>query len=297
MKLANFIMLIVLSLLAACGPGAGNGNPTAATQMEEAAETSQNSLAATPTTKLTATPVATPSPVRADNTGDESQMELNWNTDPDTLIVSATFCCGHTPNVAQLNYIPDALIWGDGRIIWVESADSGERRVLEGQLTPDQMHDLGQRVAGDGFFDWQDSYVDRSVADAAEQCLSVELEQQSKKVCEYFDGAPQAFHDLYAYIAHGAGAAGKNYAPEIGYLTAHPLALPENFTPPATQHWPAATLGLSLGQTEDGVWIEGEVLELAWSVVNANWLGIAVQEEDAYYQISVQIPGLSYVEP
>jgi len=42
------------------------------------------------------------------------------------------------------------------------------------------------------------------VTDLASQCLSVEVTGQSKTVCEYYKGAPEAFHKLYADITGGA---------------------------------------------------------------------------------------------
>jgi hypothetical protein len=222
---------------------------------------------------------------------------LNRTNEPDTPVVSATFFGGRTTQVAVNNYIPDAQIWGDGRIIWVEHTDSGERRVLEGRLAPNQMRALLQRVVDDGFFSWQDYYVNRTVADAPEQCLSIELERRSKKVCEYFEGAPQAFHDLYAYIAQGAEVTGTDYMPETGLLKANPLHFPEQFSPPVDWQWPTAALGMSLSEAVDGIWVEGAIFELAWRIVNAKWKGMIVQDDDAYYEISVQVPGVSWIEP
>ena len=285
MKLTNLFMLATVSLLVACGP------------VEEPIEIPQNSPLATPTEISVAipfnSPVATPTPERAD----DMRTEPSWNTAPDALIVSATLCCGYVHKLVRENYIPDALIWGDGRIIWTQSTNSGERRVLEGYLTPDQMDALLQRVVADGFFDWQDKYVTYTRTDAAHKCLSVQLGQRSKQVCEYIEGAPQAFHDLYADIATGAGVAGAEYVPELGYLTAYPLDFSNQPAPQVELKWPADSAGFSLNEAVHGVWVEGEVLELAWAALNVKQWGMIVQDGDAYYQISVQIPGISLFEP
>jgi hypothetical protein len=197
-----------------------------------------------------------------------------------------------------LNAIADARLWGDGRIIWIElNDDTGQRRVLEGWLSPEQMQALFQRFDEAGFFGWEERYDDRSVTDAADQCLAVELAGRSKKVCQYVSGAPAAFQELYAYVASGAGASGRDYVPTTGYLTAHPLQLPADMDPPVDFEWPAAELGLSLDQAGAGVWVEGETLETSWQVVNTKWQGNIVRDGDAYYGLSLQIPGLSLTEP
>jgi hypothetical protein len=318
MKLVYLFMLATVGLLTACGPPALPGAPTLSSPTDQptpppteeakasptatalSIKTAPDSPLATPTEEPGAmalhSPEATPSPEPAGDVGAESEIEPSWNTDPDALIILATFCCGYTTDLVPVNYIPDALVWGDGRIIWVQSGEGGERRVLEGYLTPDQMRALLQRVVDAGFFGWQDKYANLTIADAAEKCLSVQLESQSKKVCEYAEGAPQAFHDLYAHLADGAGATGSDYVPETGYLTAYPLDLSNQPAPEADQ-WSAASLGLPLSEAVAGVWVEGEALKLAWNVVNANPWGMVVQDGDAYYRISLQIPGVSQMEP
>jgi hypothetical protein len=43
--------------------------------------------------------------------------------------------------------------------------------------------------------------------------------------------------------------------------------------------------------------VEGEALELAWRVVNTKLWGGVVQEGKAYYQLTVQVPGVSQNAP
>lgn len=222
--------------------------------------------------------------------------EVTWDTSPDKVIIRATFCCGLVPQGYALNYIPDVQVWGDGRLIWVQTSNGGERRVLVGHLSESEMKALLQRVVDEGFFGWKDNYADYTVTDMPSQCLSVEFATQSKSVCEYYQGAPQAFHELYAYVAGGAGTTGADLVPAKGYLTAYP----QTFSGPAPQadlHWPAASLGFSLSEAAGGKWVEGEALELAWRVVNTKLWGGVVQDGEAYYQLTVQVPGVSQNAP
>lgn len=201
------------------------------------------------------------------------------------------------PQLVEVNYIPDARIWGNGRIIWVHRADGGGRHVLEGHLTPDEMATLLQRMEDDGFFDWEDMYAERNVLDAATKCLAVELESRSKRVCEYVKGAPDAFHELYKYIANGAETTGKEYLPERGYLVAYPLGSTDQPVSEVHLNWTADSLGFSLSNAAEGMWVEGEALKMAWPVVNANPWSMVVRDGDTYYQISIQVPGVTLTDP
>jgi len=223
---------------------------------------------------------------------------VSWDTRPEALIVRATFCCGMVPPTVVRNYVPDVQVWGDGRMIWVQPAAPSQRRVLETHLTTDQMTALLQRAVNDGFFGWQDSYSPHyNVYDYPSQCLSIELTSVSKTVCEYYAGAPKALHTLYVYLAEGAGASGSDFTPTKGYLTAYVQNYGSQPPPPANLHWPANSLGFSLKEAVGGKWVEGEALGLAWQVVNQDqWNGV-IQDGEDYYQIAVQIPGVSESEP
>lgn len=224
--------------------------------------------------------------------------EVRWDPNPEAVIIRATYCCGLVPVLVAENYIPDVLIWGDGRILWVESTGSG-RRVMEGQLTAAQMEAVLQRAVNAGFFGWRNSYGDYSVTDMANQCLTINLSSQSKTVCEYYRGAPRAFHDLYGELAGGAGASAAEFVPDRAYLIAYPYQ--PNQSQPAPQpilHWPAGELGFSLAEAAGGAWVEGEALELAWRTVNAEvWGGGLVQDGETFYQLSMLVPGVSQVQP
>jgi hypothetical protein len=221
--------------------------------------------------------------------------EVKWDTSPEKVIIRATFCCGLVPESFARNYIPDVQVWGDGRILWSQTGSSGERRVREGHLSESELKGLLERVVDDGFFGWEDNYADYSVTDMPSKCLSVELAGKTKSVCEYYKGAPEAFHALYDHIASGAGTTGADFVPEKAYLT----AAPRTFSGPVQPdlHWPAASVGFSLSEAVSGKWVEGEAAELAWRVVNKNQWGHVVQDGDTYYQLVVQVPGVSQNAP
>lgn len=220
-----------------------------------------------------------------------------WDRAPQSLVISATFCCGFTPYLAVLNDIPPAQVWGDGRLVWAAVNNQGQRTVWEGRLSDAA---LGQWLKGayeGGFFRWKDWYADERVTDAAPQCLEVRLLASTKKVCEYFRGAPQAFHALYDGLTSGAGAQGVPYLPERGYVLAHPIVFIKAPEPDEIDlQWPD-DVGVSLQAAEGGLWMEGRALRLAWEAANANPWANLVQSASGYYQLSVQVPGLSTSQP
>ena len=218
---------------------------------------------------------------------------VTWDTAPAALIVQASNCCGLVPNTFVDNYIPDAQLWGDGRLVWVETGSGGDRRVLTAQLTTAEVEAVLQSFVDAGFFGWQPSYADNSVTDMPSTCLKVSLLTSSKQVCEYYRGAPKAFHKLFADLALGAGQTGTDFIPQNGYLTAYPyLGTPAS---PPNWQWPGESVGLSLADAQNGLWVEGPALELAWSITSANYWNTLVQDGVNYYEVTVIVPGVSWV--
>jgi hypothetical protein len=302
MKFAISILILLISL-AACGPGTNPPVPSNQNQTEENSadegEVLPNSPLPTPAndeTGVSNSPLATP---EADvDSSTANPVAIGWNEDPTALIISATYCCGFTTQLVPLNYVADASVWGDGRIVWVDPSQVGTtRQVLEGKLTPEQLQAFLQKAAEAGFFSWEDRYADENIADIPDQCLSIRLESQTKQVCEYGQGAPAAFHQLYDELASGADATGTAYVPEKAYLQALKIEGETAPTTPVDAVWSAETMGFSLEEATQGRWLEGETLAQVWEIVNANWARMIIQEGDAYYQLSIQVPDISLTPP
>jgi hypothetical protein len=289
MKRLSFLILSAILVLAACAPKT-NAQPTAQATVQATAQATATVQSLSNTLgQATATQPAGQTPAPA----------VKWNTSPEAQIVSATYCCGHVPEAIQLNYIPDAQIFGDGRIVWVQTAADGQRKLLEGKLPQDQLARFLQSAVNLGFFDWQELYtVANSPTDMASKCLFIQVERQSKRVCEYFKGAPQPFHDLYSIVAQGGGVTGQEFTPKTGFLIARMLDGPAPTNGQAgVMTWDSTATGFSLSQAAEGVWLKGTVLEAAWMLVNVSSRGTFVIENGKLYQVSLQIPGLSMVQP
>jgi hypothetical protein len=136
-------------------------------------------------------------------------LQPTWDTNPDTRTVLATFCCDG-PVIEELvrPYIPEAQVWGDGRFLWTEWNDDSVRQVRVKQLTTDEITDLLQEITTSGFFDWEQQYVGEPVVDAASQCLTITLTNQTKTVCATHGGAPDSYYALVDWFSQGAGMSG-----------------------------------------------------------------------------------------
>jgi hypothetical protein len=220
---------------------------------------------------------------------------VTWDSDPAAVVLSVTTCCANEPAWMTENYIPEVQLWGDGRLLWVEHNSAGGRRLLTGTLTPDQVRALLRRYVDAGFFDWDALYGD--YVDGSAQCINLALSSATKQVCEYYTGAPEAFHQLYAAAASGAGTLSAPYVPTRGYVTAYRQQF---VIPPLGDNylvWPADALDLPLDQLSTGAWLDGEAFALAWRVVSGDTWQPLTRQGETYYFLTVRLPGLSELEP
>ncbi len=216
---------------------------------------------------------------------------VEWDHSPEFLVAVAQTGGGM---MFDANPLPDARLWGNGRLVWVDEDQSGARQVFAAQLSETEMTALLQQFVDAGFFGWKDSYSPGPVMDAPSSCLWVELQSADKSVCEVLSGAPAKFWDLYGALASGAGVSGAVFIPERGYLQAQPF--PADSTTAATD-WDAVALGVSLRDIGQGRWVEGKAAARAWEIVNTNHWDPVAREGETLYTLTLLVPGVTTLEP
>jgi hypothetical protein len=219
-----------------------------------------------------------------------SAREWSYSTDARHVLIEADTRGGFVPVEVAVSHIPDLRLYGDGRVIWSEKSDDGATTVWEGRLSDQEIRALLDWMDEQGYFEMEEFYtVDNAPTDLPSSCIAVALQDQSHRVCEYFDGAPAAFDEIYQRLHEGAGATGaQNFEPEIAWVSAHGVP---GIAPEEAIAWPE---GLSPAPSAfgEGMWVEGEALDFLWS--NRLEPGpMFFQESGSVYVIVLQIPGVT----
>ncbi len=221
--------------------------------------------------------------------------ELILDHSAEAPIIRLTDGGGYQPEAGIYNEIPRTLVWGNGRIIWHTFNEDDNRQVWQAQLSQAEMTDLLQAFADKGFFLLDAHYEpEEKNSDGSSINLQIDLLSGSYHVDEYNSGAPDNFHELVKLLSTGAGAEGTPYVPLSGQLTAVLLRPREGISTLPT--WDAATLGLNL-EDATGIWVDGDVLAYAWEIVNLEYWVAQVVQGDDLYELYVQLPELTGVDP
>ncbi len=239
-----------------------------------------------------------------------SQPKLEWDASPEAILIKHTDPIqfpGLLPtwqDERMDNYLPEGVVFGDGRVQWVEYFYGGEitsRHVFEGYLDPEQIRDLLLRFVDSGFFSWKDQYSGSFHEDGPpSQVLTVNLHEQAKSVVVNNAQPPQGFHELVKLISTGAGAIGYEYIPAQAFFCAYLQMIDWNEEQGIQViHWPAEQAGFTLSELDEiggafpGKYINGQILSFAWQVINANPQSPLVEDNGKIYLITLQIPQLS----
>lgn len=237
---------------------------------------------------------------------------LEWNHDPAAIVIQATSAWPHSAPAIALNSLPDAIVWGDGRIVWAEIGPRGSRQVSVGRLYAHQLAQLLERVTRAGFFHLDNWYPSVKTGAAGshepvpasglandrqgpyDRSLCIHLLHTSHEVCARDGAAPRAFDGLYRHIATGAGAVGLPYRPPEALLVATPtLRNPDRRLP----SWDAGATGVRLDDATRGVWVRNTALDLAWKLVNDAPADPRVTQGSRAYVLTLQVPDIITWEP
>jgi hypothetical protein len=215
--------------------------------------------------------------------------DLSYPAEADHLLIEADTAGGLVPPAYAENHIPAFRLYGDGRVIWTDR-EGPQMSVWQGYLPPEKIQDLLAWMAEEGYFRMKDFYtVENPPTDLPTQCIRVNLEGESKSVCEYFDGAPEAFDQIYGLLTSGAGATDAGpYEPQIGWVTAEPLTWEPGSEVVA---WPEV-LSPALSAMADGAWVDGQTLEFLWRNRLEQGPLMLFEELGDRYQVTLQVPGL-----
>jgi hypothetical protein len=139
---------------------------------------------------------------------DVKPLVVEWDHDPGALIVEVGTFGGPFPLPGDSNYLPDVQVWGDGRIVQTERRDDGSRVTWEGYLPEETLTNLLQFILEEGFFDWRDHYQPHDPPGGLPTTyIVVNMADRSKRVSQYFEGAPVGFERILQRAHQGAAEA------------------------------------------------------------------------------------------
>jgi hypothetical protein len=219
----------------------------------------------------------------------QPKVDLAYSTNPDDVIVQATSTGGLVPEAYVQSYIPGFRLYGDGRVVWSNWSD-GQTSVQQANMTAEEMSVLVAWIAGKGFFGMKNLYIPKNPpTDLPNDCVRVNPMNEQKIVCEYYEGAPKKWWEIYGHLRRGADVTGyQPYQPMKGRVIGELITWGE---PQDAVAWPESLTPRPADMPE-GEWVEGEALDFLWQgrLEQGPWM--IYEDGGEYYGLVLQVPGL-----
>jgi hypothetical protein len=272
LEITGYILFLFLfCLIAACYP---QGSTLASDK--QTVETTENIVTITPSFTIQPSPTqfqtSTPTaiPVERHNLLSEDTIEVlvftwDWPMSAD---------------------IPKLHIFNDGYAVWVEYGEDDLWHVYESTLTAEDLDKVKRVVNDSGFWEYIEYGI--PIPDYSFYHFRVSQFGQEKTVVvreSNFDAPIATLVD----ILNGSEKKSE-YFPKQGYLytTKHNYFMNEyGFD------WPGGEMGFDFAAAENGILIDGKILETIWKAVQERKAWINVDNISYYYEL--EIPGLSCV--
>lgn len=229
-------------------------------------------------------------------TSEQQQLgPLDWERAPNNIILRLDERRNEAAPVELANDIPPCTLWGDGRVVWVNTA-SNERQVLEAYLDDETIRGLIEDLVFSGFYDWQSNYAISDLSNPIVTSITLNLYSEQRTVSRYDDWAVNGYQKTLAACTQASNAPAL-FLPDGAWLSAYE-------TPRDTSigewYWAPRTAGFSLTEVANGQpprWITGDLAKHVWQQTIMAGGRSLVRDGDKYYTVALQVPNIMRDSP
>jgi hypothetical protein len=219
---------------------------------------------------------------------------LAWDKSADAVIFRLDRQVLNEPDFQARNRLPYCTLYGDGRVVWVNTVQLGGEEVLEALIDDTQFRAFLEFLIRDQrFYDIPDyaSLELPPTQNAGVDSITLTLGEQVRTVRNYRQW-PTATYALMLERCVTLSDSPVRVAPSAGWVTVYE-------GPPQTQlpriDWPA-TAPFTIAQAaqdRQSLWVEGPAFRQLWNTQRDTMGNVVWHEGGKNYRVAVQVPGIS----
>lgn len=236
----------------------------------------------------------------ATSEGNQQLGPLDWNRDPNNIILRVDQRLNEGPPAQLLSEIPLCTLWGDGRIVWVNRVTDGgsslRTEILQSRLTDDAIRSLIENVVFTGFYDWESNFLIPDFDNPLIQSISLNLFAEERTVSRYTDWPVDGFERIRQACAQ-ASTTPITYLPEGLWVSAYEIIYDTNYS---YWRWYEEAAGFQLSEVSNGQaprWITGDLAKQVFTNTLLSSNTSYVLEGDIAYSLAIQMPGITRDAP
>jgi len=226
---------------------------------------------------------------------------LDWDNSPETIILRIEQRLYDAPPAEAANTIPLCTVWGDGRIVWVNELENveletDEVQILESRISEQQMRSLIEDVIFTGFYDWESNFIIPELENPFVSSITLNLMVETRTVERYTSWPANGF-DRILTACQQISDTPAVFLPQGLWVSAYRIE-PQEFQ--GEWRWIPEAAGFNLADVADGSapqWITGDFAALVWENTILASASTQVLDNDATYELAIQVPGVSRDSP
>lgn len=231
--------------------------------------------------------------------GDTSGSVVRWPRDPQHIIFRAEVTGGEDEGLVALNEVPLCTLYGDGRLVWTVAGEGGLDDVRFDFLDDVKIIDfVNYLVVSMRIYTYEAEYdfqLPQSTTPVYERMI-LNVNDRQHATDDFAEWPVDYFEDIVERCQSIAPTP-RIFEPQGAWLSVQQVDYQNNRP---SVFWEADAAGLSLqsiAQSGERRWIEGNLVIILWRTLRDTALDMQFNEGNAYYQIALQVPGVTADAP
>lgn len=220
-----------------------------------------------------------------------------WTPDPDAVIFRAEVIRPGLPALVSQSAVPECTIYGDTRVVWVNTLDALRSEVLFDTVGEAVVEDFITRLAiGEDFYGLTTGEANPEAPDEAYQQVLIDVGGRPHQADSRGNWDADFFARVLAQCI-SLSSTPIRFEPREAWLTVQPAEmLPDA---PLLSWQPAEHDGFSLTPLADGRphWVSGEAVSALWTLLRTTPYTLLLSEDGRFYQFALQAPGYTRDAP
>jgi hypothetical protein len=228
----------------------------------------------------------------------QSQRVIQWDRSPANIVFQADVV-GGSEDISRLSDVPLCTIYGDNRVVWVNELDAFHVEILYDML-PDTMIDsfITYLTVQERIYTYQALASEQQTQDVAPVVEKVFINvNQQAHTADAFSGWDSDWFSRVLRSCQRLSQTPILFEPDGAWLTT--VSADYNTESPIVT-WGAHETTLNLAEAASGAqprWISGSSVVLVWNYLNTLPSSLLFSENNQYYRLALQIPGITRTSP
>ncbi len=225
---------------------------------------------------------------------------IEWVRSPENIIFRADVEGGYAADsIRGKRDVPNCTIYGDARVVWVNELDPFRREVLYDRLAPAVIADyIAYLTINERIYTFATPTAAVPVYDAVVETIRINVNGIDQRTDGFsgWDGDDDWFRRVLAACRSLSGTP-ILFEPTNGWMSA--IEVPYVQENPALT-WDVAVTGLDLGESaalDTPLWVTGAAAVQIWRAQNDQPSRFVFQQGERYFQVALQVPGISRNSP